>query len=385
MHFHFLALGWMANWRDVLLAGVELISALIVGGIVHGLLFALLKHLAAKPRRILEASIYQHGRRPSRWIFPLLALMAVLPVVPLPAAMRGGMQHVVGLGVIAAFGWLVLLLLDVAADLVASHHRIDVSDNLAARRIRTQTTVLRRVLSVLVVVLTLAVMLLTFPAVRAIGTSMLASAGLAGLVIGMAAKPTLANLIAGIQIALSQPMRIEDAVIVENEWGWIEEITATYVVVRLWDWRRMVLPLSYFIEHPFQNWTRTSGSLIGSVFLYMDYTATAPIDALRQELERIVHASDKWLGGVVVLQVSDVRESTIELRALADAKDAPTAWDLRCIIREGLVKFLQANYPDVLPKTRASLEPIGPRLQALAPSAAGSLGAEATAISGVGQ
>ncbi|MGN6593082.1 MAG: mechanosensitive ion channel family protein, partial [Terriglobales bacterium] len=141
--------------------------------------------------------------------------------------------------------------------------------------------------------------------------------------------------------------------IVENEWGWIEEITSTYVVVRLWDWRRMVLPLTYFIEHPFQNWTRQTATLIGSVYLYLDYTA--PLDALRQELDRLVHSTDKWYGGVCVLQVSDARERVIEVRALADAKDAGTAWDLRCLIREGLISFLQKNYPASLPKTRAEL------------------------------
>jgi small-conductance mechanosensitive channel len=229
-----------------------------------------------------------------------------------------------------------------------------VTDNLAARRIATQVQVMRRVVGVIVAILALSLMLLTFPGAQAIGTSMLASAGLAGLVVGMAMRPTLSNLVAGIQIALTQPMRLEDAVIVENEWGWIEEITSTYVVVRLWDWRRMVLPLTYFIEHPFQNWTRQTATLIGSVYLYLDYTA--PLDALRRELERLVHSTDKWYGGVCVLQVSDARERVIEVRALADAKDAGTAWDLRCLIREGLISYLQKNYPAALPKTRAELE-----------------------------
>jgi len=371
MDFHTLIVNTVGDWRLALTAAIELLVAIGIGLTIYRVMFGALRRLAANPERVIEASLDRHGRRAARWVFPLLAVLVALPVVPLSEAVRAGLQHLVGLGVIAAIGWGVLLLLDVLADVVAARHRIDVSDNLVARRIRTQTNVLERVLRILVLILTLAAMLFTFPAMRAMGASMLASAGLAALVIGMAAKPTLANLLAGVQIALAQPMRIEDAVIVENEWGWIEEINATYVVVRLWDWRRMVLPLSYFIEHPFQNWTRNSGSLIGSVYLYMDYTATAPIDALRQELDRIVHSTDKWLGGVVVLQVSDVREYTIELRALADAKDAPTAWDLRCLIREGLVKFLQANYPDVLPKTRASLQPIDESVLAAVTGATG--------------
>jgi small-conductance mechanosensitive channel len=218
--------------------------------------------------------------------------------------------------------------------------------------------VLRRIVQLLIVILTIGIMLLTIPNVRAIGTSVLASAGVAALVIGMAMKPTLSNIIAGIQIALTQPIRIEDAVIVDNgsgiDWGWIEEINITYVVVRTWDWRRLVLPISYFIEHPFQNWTKKTAQLIGSIYLYVDYTV--PVDELRKELDRLVKSTKLWRGEVVVLQVSDVKEYTIELRALADARTAGEAWDLRCYIREGLIKYLQEHYPQSLPKTRAELE-----------------------------
>jgi len=168
-------------------------------------------------------------------------------------------------------------------------------------------------------------------------------------------RSTLASLIAGIQIALSQPIRIEDAVVVEGEWGWIAEITTTYVVVRIWDLRRLMVPLSHFIEKPFQNWTHRTADLFGSVFIYTDYSA--PVEALRRELARILKSTDKWLGEVGVLQVTDAREHTVELRALMDARDSSAAWDLRCYVREKLIEFLQREYPECLPKARVELRP----------------------------
>jgi hypothetical protein len=247
-------------------------------------------------------------------------------------------------------GWGVIILVQVFADVVYSRYTIDVADNLAARRIRTQTQVLQRVVVVVVTVVTLAIMLMTFPAVRHIGTSLLASAGLAGLVVGMAARSTLTNVIAGIQVALSQPIRIDDAVVVEGEWGWIEEIDASYVVVRIWDLRRLIVPLSYFIEKPFQNWTRTRADLLGTVMIYTDFTA--PVDELRQELLRILQSTELWDGKTWGLQVTDVTYQSMQIRALMSARNGPTAFDLRCYVRENLVKFLQEKYPHALPQVR---------------------------------
>ena len=185
------------------------------------------------------------------------------------------------------------------------------------------------------------------------GTSLLASAGIAGVIIGFAAQRSIATLVAGFQIAVTQPIRIDDVVIVENEWGKIEDITLTYVVVQIWDLRRLVLPITYFIEKPFQNWTRASAELLGSVFLHVDYTM--PLAPLREELDRILAASKLWDGKVKVLQVTDAREHTLELRVLASARDAPTAWDLRCEVREKLIAFLQAEHPTALPRDRIEL------------------------------
>ena len=243
-----------------------------------------------------------------------------------------------------------IILVQLLGDLVFSRFTIDVDDNLAARRIRTQTLVLQRTAVVVVTLITVSIMLMTFPAVRHIGTSLLASAGLAGLIVGMAARSTLTNVIAGIQVAISQPIRIDDAVVVEGEWGWIEEIDSSYVVVRIWDLRRLIVPLSYFIEKPFQNWTRTRADLLGSVMIYTDFTA--PVEEIRQELLRILQSTKLWDGKVWALHVTDMTYQAMQLRALMSARNAPTAFDLRCYVRENLIKFIQKKYPQSLPQGR---------------------------------
>jgi small-conductance mechanosensitive channel len=228
-----------------------------------------------------------------------------------------------------------------------------VEDNLLARKHLTQVRILERSGTVLILVVTAAGVLTTFESVREYGVSLFASAGVAGLVVGLAARPVLSNLFAGVQIAMTQPIRLEDAVIVENEFGWIEEITGTYVVVRLWDWRRLIVPLSYFIEKPFQNWTRHSAALIGSVLVYADYTV--PVGPVRDELRRIVSRSKLWDGQVVNLQVTGATDDSIELRALVSAANASAASDLRCEVREELIAFLQREYPRALPKRRTEV------------------------------
>jgi small-conductance mechanosensitive channel len=217
----------------------------------------------------------------------------------------------------------------------------------------TQVRVLLRTVDVLVVIVTAGIALMTFESVRQYGVSLFASAGVAGIVAGLAARPVLTNLLAGVQLAMTQPIRIKDAVIVENEWGTIEEITSTYVVVRLWDWRSMIVPLSYFIEKPFQNWTRENSALIGSALIHLDYRA--PVGIIRDKLKEIVKASKNWDGNVVNLQVTDAKESTIELRCLMSARSAGQAFDLRCEVREQLIDFLQKHHPEALPRQRSEV------------------------------
>jgi small-conductance mechanosensitive channel len=346
---HFL----LESWHSSIWPLVMVCTAIALSFAVRTVLFAFLNRAARRDPDRLKSSIIRHTRTMSWWIFPLLALVAALQVAPLPEDFVRPLQHVVGLGLMASVAWLAIMISEVVSDMVAARYRMDVADNLLARKVQTQLRVLHRVIIVVVMVVTLALMLMTFPAIRQIGTSLLASAGLAGLIVGMAMRPTLSSLMAGIQIALTQPIRIDDAVVVEGEWGWIEDIGSTYVVVRIWDLRRLVLPLSYFIEHPFQNWTRNSADLLGSVFLWVDYTA--PVEELRRELSRILKSTDKWKGGVNSLQVSDATERTIQLRALMDARDSSSAWDLRCYVREKLVEFLRERYPQCLPRIRGEL------------------------------
>jgi small-conductance mechanosensitive channel len=257
------------------------------------------------------------------------------------------------IGVVA---FVLLQVIDAASAIVLQQYRLDVRDNLRARAITTQVLVLKKVAITSVGLFTLASMLMVFDSVRQFGASILASAGIAGIIVGFAAQRSIATLLAGFQIALTQPIRVDDVVIVENEWGKVEDITLTYVVVRIWDLRRLVVPITYFIERPFQNWTRTSADILGTVFLSVDYSV--PLDALRAELTRILEASPLWDRKVNVLQVTEAKERSVEVRVLVSAADASLAWDLRCDVREKLLTFLQRNYPASLPRVRATLETV---------------------------
>lgn len=338
------------DWQVWLWPVGTLFGAVLLAFICQRILFSLLARWTGKKGGLLITSLIHHGRRPAAWILPFLALLTALPAVPFPPNVLPPIQKAVGLGLIAATGWLAVVCSATASEIISARYRMDAEDNLAARRVQTQVQVLHRIVVVLIVIVTLSVMLMTFPEIRHIGISLLASAGLAGLIIGTAMKSSLASLIAGAQIAFTQPIRLEDAVVVEGEWGWVEEIDSTYVIVRLWDLRRLVLPLSYFLEHPFQNWTRRSADLLGSVFLYVDYTV--PVEEVRKELKRIVEHNPKWRGQVCVLQVTDATATAVQLRALVDARDSGSAWDLRCEVREKLIQFLQEKYPLGLPRVR---------------------------------
>jgi small-conductance mechanosensitive channel len=287
----------------------------------------------------------------------VVALMAVQTVLEsAPDALEGmrSVRHVTMLLVVAAATWLTVRLIACIADAVALRFPIDVADNLRARRIQTQTRLLTRALSSLALLVGIASALLTFPGVRNLGASLLASAGIAGLVVGIAARPILGNLLAGLQIALTQPIRIDDVVVVEGEWGRIEEIGAAYVVVAIWDQRRLVLPLQYFIEKPFENWTHATSELLGTVFLWVDYGM--PVDPLREELRRICEASPDWDRRIAQIEVTEAGERAVQLRVLVSAADASRAWDLRCHVRERLIDYVRREHPQFLPRLRAELE-----------------------------
>src|SRR5262249_24581398 len=240
-------------------------------------------------------------------------------------------------------------------------HRIDVPDNASARRIYTQVSVIRKVIVTAVVIVATGSILMLFDPVRQFGTSILASAGIVGVIIGFAAQKTLGNVLAGIQIALTQPLLIDDIVVVEGEFGQIEEITLTYVTVRTWDLRRMILPITYFVEKPFQNWSRVSSELLGTVFLYLDYRV--PLGELRKELKRLVENHPKWDRKICGLQVTDTKQTTIKGRAVVSSTDPGKAFDLRCDVREGLIQFLQRHHPESLPRVRNVIEPQDEEIQ----------------------
>ena len=255
---------------------------------------------------------------------------------------------------IVSLSWMIIAGIRTFKRIFLEQFDTSAEDNLRSRKFQTQFNILERILVFLIIIVALGLILMLFDDVRRIGISLFASAGVAGIIIGFAAQRIIGTVIAGIQIAITQPIRLDDVVIIENEWGKIEEITLTYVVVHIWDKRRLIVPTTYFFDKTFQNWTRTTAEILGTVFIYTDYNV--PFDELRKELTRLLEGSPLWDKKVNVLQVTDAKERTVEVRALMSAKDAGTAWDLRVFIRENLISFLQKNYPESLPKTRVVLE-----------------------------
>jgi small-conductance mechanosensitive channel len=352
------------DWLRTVLTGLGAPLAWLPASVTAALMFALaalvalafyrtarrlLRRLVAdRYPRLLSAVARVHG-----WVrlaLLTLAFALVLPFAPLDPFTRAWLAKLLLIATITLVGWAAIVALRIAADLYLRRFQLETADNLLARKHVTQVRVLQRTADILVIIVTLGAALMTFEPVRQYGVSLFASAGVAGLVAGLAARPVLSNLFAGVQLAMTQPIRLGDSVVVENEFGTIEEITATYVVVRLWDLRRMIVPLSYFIEKPFQNWTRENSALIGAVLFYLDYRA--PIAAMRAKLKEILAASDKWDGVVAALQVTDTKETTIEVRALMSARNSAHSFDLRCEVREKMIEFLQREHPEALPHQR---------------------------------
>jgi len=255
---------------------------------------------------------------------------------------------------IISIAWGIIAIIQIFKKTFLENYDTSEEDNLKSRKFHTQFNILERIIIFLIVLIATGLILMLFDEVRRIGISLFASAGIAGVIIGFAAQRTIAAVLAGLQIAITQPIRLDDVVIIENEWGRIEEITLTYVVVNIWDKRRLIVPTTYFFDKPFQNWTRTTSEILGTVFIYTDYNV--PFDALRKELTRLLESNPLWDKKVNVLQVTDAKENNIEVRALMSAKDSGAAWDLRVFIREKLIEFLQKNYPGSLPKTRIVLQ-----------------------------
>ena len=341
------------GWPPAITTAILFAAAIVAATVLQAVLVRLIPANVLAKRPVLAIVV----RRTKAILFLFLAVILlgiVVPESPIGVQAELGILHVLSAAFIALIGASVMVSIDVYTTYKLSLRPDNIQADVMARKHVTQWQVLRRASHVLVLMITIAAALMVFPAVRQYGVSLLASAGAAGLVVGLAARPVLSNLIAGIQIAITQPLRVEDAVVINGQWGWIEEITSTYVVVRIWNWQRMIVPLAWLLEQPFQNWTRDSSELIGTVHWNVDYTV--PVEKLREKLTEIVHTSKLWSGKVVVLQVTHALATTIELRALVSARNSGEAWDLRCYVREQMIKYLQAEFPGALPKQRVEIE-----------------------------
>ena len=336
---------------------IWIITLAIIGGSV--LIYSIVAWLIVRiGKKKPDGTLY---RAWGKFKSPMLVVVLLLDFILLKEFFNLGeeasesVSQFITVAIIFCITWLLIKGINLSREMVLRHYDMDEKDNLKARRVYTQFRVLEKILIFIVILIASAIALMTFEGIRRIGISLFASAGVAGIIIGFAAQKLISSILAGFQLAITQPIRIEDVVIVEGEWGWIEEINLTYVVVRIWDKRRLVVPTTYFIEKPFQNWTRVSADILGTVFIYTDYQV--PIDKLREEFTRILEGSDLWDGKVNVMQVTNATEKTMEIRALMSTADSPTGWDLRVLVREKLISYLQENYPGSLPKVRLEMAP----------------------------
>lgn len=341
------------SWGAFMATAWPLLVALALGYAVRLLLQAIARRVQRSEPDGMRARIMRVVALPASVALPLLFLSVAVASSTLPREWIANVQHGLALVGMLCVVWLVVRAIGAVEQVVVLRHPVDVEDNLQARRIHTQARVFSRMSQVVVVLVGLSLALMTFPAIREVGATLLASAGIAGVVAGLAAKPVFGNLIAGLQIALTQPIRLDDVVIVEGEWGRVEEITSAFVIVRIWDERRMVVPLQWFIEHPFQNWTRSSSQLLGDVTLWLDYRT--PMPEVRAELDRVCRSDPRWDGRVGVAQVTDTDRTTIAVRLLVSARNSGDLFDLRCAVRERMIDFLNANHPEALPRMRANV------------------------------
>ncbi len=329
---------------------VVMAGSVLVALALHAALFVVLDRSWVRRGEVLQRSLVRHVRMPARVVAVALALDIAVAGLAIHGTAGTASAHTLGVVLVGGVAWAIVGLTYVLEEAAGARFDISAADNLRARRVHTQVQVFRRIAVAVVSFVALAVVLLSFGPIRAIGESLLASAGLAGLVIGLAARPAVTNLIAGIQIAFTQPIKVEDVVVVEGHWGRIEEITLTYVTIRVWDLRRLVVPISYFTSTPFENWTRSKADILGWVHIEVDYSA--PVAEIREHLHQILLASPRWDGKVWTLQVTGAGSETIQLRALMSARDSATSWDLQCEVRERLIEFLREEHPYALPRLR---------------------------------
>ncbi|MFZ3309603.1 MAG: mechanosensitive ion channel family protein [Xanthobacteraceae bacterium] len=349
------ALSFVPPWAVSL---IILAGAVVAAWLIHAAILASLNRLFHGRRPYLQ-TILRATKNPTRLALLLVALALALPTAPLGPDTKSLLVRMLALTTICLLGWIALTVVHIGANLYLLKFRIDVEDNLLARKHITQVRVLMRAIDTVIVLVTVGFALMTFAAVRQYGVSLFASAGAAGVVFGLAAQPVLSNMIAGVQIAVTQPIRLEDAVTVQNEYGWIEEINATYVVIRLWDLRRLIVPLNFFIQQPFYNWTRHAAANMGYVLLYLDYAA--PIERVREKAKEIVAGSKQGSGKVINVQVTNASAQAIEVRVLLSADNAANTSNLCAEVREKLIDFLQREHPEAMPRKRNEILEMPPR------------------------
>ncbi|SFU38132.1 Small-conductance mechanosensitive channel [Pustulibacterium marinum] len=329
--------------------GITFVILIVVYTIANKVINRVTKHSDSQ----LTKSLLSRLRTPILLLICVIALWAPISYTELPENVVNTAIKILTILMIAIFTWMAITAVQLIKYFVLKKYDIKQKDNLKARKIYTQFRIIERVLIFIILIISISLALMSFSSIRKLGLSLITSAGIGGLILGLAAQKVLGGILAGIQIAIAQPIRLDDVVIVEGEWGRIEEINLTFVVVNIWDERRLVLPTTYFIDNTFQNWTRTTSQILGTVFIYTDYNV--PFDDFRKELTRLLKSTELWDGRVNVLQVTDAKEGSVEMRALMSAVDSPTAWDLRVYIREQLIKFLQTNYPESLPRSRVEI------------------------------
>lgn len=344
------------NTAAIILTSGIIFGFVLLGLFVHTAVYLVLRYLGQHRTSRIYSSIVHHTRSAARWFVIFLSLSFALPLVLLQfpewKTTTGLAYSILNPFIIISLAWLLIKLISVLEDIVSFHYHLDQGD-LKNRRINTQFQLLKRILIIVIVVFATGSILMTFDRIRQLGAAILASAGIIGIIVGVAAQRSVANLLAGIQIALTEPIRLGDSVTVEGEFGIVEEITLTYVVVKVWDNRRMVLPIVYFIEKPFQNWTREPTNLLGTILFYVDYTV--PVNEVREEFLRLLREAPKWDGASSGFQVTNLNQNTVELRATVSAVNSGDLWDLRCELREKLILFLRERYPESLPKFRAEI------------------------------
>jgi len=328
--------------------------AILVGLIIKYIVTGLFKFYAKKEESYsFFRSVLVNLGSAITYFIPLFLLNLFIPAMRMDKVYVMPLDKTIEILLTISFAGILVRAIRILEDYIYHTYDLNKADNLVERKVRTQIQFIRKFLVVVIVFVTIAIILLSFESMRKIGTGLLTGVGIGGIIVGFAAQNSLGNLLAGFQIAFTQPIRIDDVLVVEGEWGRVEEITLTYVVLNIWDKRRLILPINYFITKPFQNWTRSTSEILGTVFLYVDYTI--PLEAIRKEFDRLIELSPLWDKKVKVVQVTDTKENTIEVRVLMSARNSSEAFDLRCYIRENLVTFIQQNYPDSLPRIRTEV------------------------------